>query len=122
MTAASEKRQRAERVGRRAEMLVALIYALRGYQILDLRFRSHGGEIDLVARRGRTLAIIEVKARRDHDGAILAVTPAARRRIEHAVRIYHSRRPTLAKLDIRYDIATVKGWRVRLLQDAWRGA
>ena len=36
----------------------------RGYEILDRRYRTRVGEIDIVARDGETLAFIEVKARR----------------------------------------------------------
>jgi putative endonuclease len=57
------KRQRAERGGRRAERLAALWLQLKGWSILGRRVRTPVGEVDLVARRGRTLAFVEVKAR-----------------------------------------------------------
>ena len=41
----------------------------RGYRILARRYRVPAGEIDLIARRGRVLAAIEVKARADFDAA-----------------------------------------------------
>ncbi len=113
-------RQQAERAGRRAEWLAALAYGLRGYQVLARRFRTPGGEIDIVARRGGALAFIEVKARRNHDAAIASVTPVARRRIEQAARSFLARHPHLAHLDVRYDIAAVSGARVSIVRDAWR--
>ncbi|MDP8995063.1 MAG: YraN family protein [Pseudomonadota bacterium] len=57
------KRQRAERGGRQAEALAALWLRLKGWAILGRRVRTPLGEVDLVARRGRTLAFVEVKAR-----------------------------------------------------------
>jgi putative endonuclease len=57
------KRRRAERGGRRAEALAALWLQLKGWTILARRARTPLGEVDLVARRGRTLAFVEVKAR-----------------------------------------------------------
>ena len=113
-------RQRAERAGRRAEWLAALAYGVRGYRVLARRFRTSGGEIDIIAQRGGVLAFIEVKARRDHDAAIFSVTPAARRRIEQAARSFLARHPHLASLDVRYDIAAVSGLRVAMVRDAWR--
>lgn len=57
------KRQLAERGGRRAEVLAALWLQLKGWRILARRVRIPLGEVDLIARRGRTLAFVEVKAR-----------------------------------------------------------
>ena len=57
------KRQRAERGGRRAEAIAALWLQLKGWSILGRRVRIPVGEVDLIARRGRTLAFVEVKAR-----------------------------------------------------------
>jgi putative endonuclease len=56
-------RRKAERGGRRAERLASWWLRLRGWRILGMRVRTPVGEVDLVARRGRTLAFIEVKAR-----------------------------------------------------------
>lgn len=117
---ASARRREAERSGRMAELLVAAAYALQGYQLLERRFRARGGEIDIVARRGRLIAFIEVKLRADHDAAILAVTPANRRRLEAAAARFLSSRPHFGEFAVRYDIAAVAGLRVRLVKDAWR--
>jgi putative endonuclease len=57
------KRQRAERGGRRAEWLAGLWLQLKGWRILARRVRTPVGEVDLIARRGRTVAFVEVKAR-----------------------------------------------------------
>lgn len=114
------RRRSAERAGRRAEFLARLAYTLRGYQILATRFRAPGGEIDLIARRGRLLAFVEVKRRADPDAAVFAVTPRNRRRLERAAASFLSLRPHFGQFAVRYDIAAVAGWRVRLVTDAWR--
>ena len=57
------KRRRAERGGRRAETIAAWWLRLKGWTILARRVRTPVGEVDLVARRGRVTAFIEVKAR-----------------------------------------------------------
>jgi putative endonuclease len=53
----------ASRLGRRGESRAAWFYRLRGYRIMARNLRLREGEIDLVARRGRTIAIVEVKTR-----------------------------------------------------------
>lgn len=110
----------AERDGRRAEFLAALFLQLKGFRILDRRFKAAGGEIDIAARRGGLLVLAEVKAREDLDAALLAVTERSRRRIEAAGRAFMARRPHLQNLDLRYDILAVTGFKVRHLPDAWR--
>ncbi len=120
MRAPSEKRVRAERSGRLAETLAAFAYRLRGFEILDRRFKAAGGEIDLVARRGTLLVFAEVKRRAEIDTALLAVTYKNRRRMEAAVRSWLARHPKLSGSDIRYDIAAIAGWRVEIAAAAWR--
>lgn len=74
-------RRVAERKGHRAEILAALFLQLKGYPIIERRFRSRAGEIDLIAPRGRRLAFVEVKARATADEAVFAVTPRPQARI-----------------------------------------
>ena len=78
------KRQRAERGGRRAERLAAWWLRLKGWRILAIRARTPVGEVDLVARRGRTLAFIEVKARAGEAEAALALDDYRLRRVARA--------------------------------------
>ena len=51
------------RLGRAGECRAVWFYRLRGYRIVARNVRLPAGEIDLVARRGRTLVIVEVKTR-----------------------------------------------------------
>ncbi|MGB3722710.1 MAG: YraN family protein [Pacificimonas sp.] len=60
-----DRRREAERRGHRAEALAAWYLRLKGYSILNRRVRVRGGEVDLVARKGRTIIFVEVKARVD---------------------------------------------------------
>jgi putative endonuclease len=62
-------RQLAESRGRRAEALAAWWLRLHGWRILARRARVAGGEVDLVARRGRVLAFVEVKQRGTSEAA-----------------------------------------------------
>src|SRR4029453_9882722 len=55
----------------------------RGYAILARRFRTRGGEIDIIARDGETLVFVEVKARRScrYGTPLDALTPLKRDRL-----------------------------------------
>ncbi len=56
-------RRAAEVAGRRGERIAGWWLRLKGWQILDRRVRTPAGEVDLVARRGKLVAFVEVKAR-----------------------------------------------------------
>ena len=57
------------RRGHGAERRAAWWLRLKGYRVLAINWRSVAGEIDLIARRGGTLAFIEVKQRVDSETA-----------------------------------------------------
>lgn len=113
-------RRQAERKGRRAEILTILAYLLRGFRILRHRFKTPGGEIDIVAVNRSLVILCEVKARENLIDALEAVTPKSRRRIEAAGRILLMKHPALREHGLRYDIAAVRGLRVQIVEDAWR--
>ena len=119
---AKANRRAAERWGRWAETLAALALRLRGYHILARRFRTAGGEIDIVARRGSVLACIEVKARGDTAAALAAVGPRQRQRVERAAQAYMALCPErIGDSGIRFDVMIVRPWRwPTLIEDAWR--
>jgi len=123
MTAA---RRRAERRGRWAEGLCAWTLRLRGWRIMARGFAvgrgSAAGQVDIIAARRGVLAVIEVKARGEVDGALAALSPRQRRRITRAAEAFLQRRPELRGHDLRFDIMMVIPWRwPRHLRDAWRG-
>ncbi len=115
------KKRRAWRFGQVAETLCAWHLRLRGYHILARGFRVPVGEIDIVARRGRTLAMIEVKARDTFATAADALGPRQQRRIARAAAAFLKARPGCAGLDVRFDMMVVLPWRLPVhLTDAWR--
>ena len=119
--AAAARRRRAYGFGRGAEGLAAWWLRLKGYRILARDFRTPAGEIDLVARRGRVLALVEVKARPSIAAALEALGPRQRRRIERAGAVFLQRRPELAGLEVRFDLVLLApGHRPRHIADAWR--
>ncbi len=115
-----ERRRRAYGRGRRAETLAAWWLRLKGYRILARDFRVASGEIDLIARRGRVLALVEVKARPSLDQARESLTPRQCRRIERAAAIFLQRHPGLSGLDQRFDVMLLapRRW-PHHLENAW---
>lgn len=115
------KRQRAERGGRRAEALAALFLQLKGWSILARRVRTPLGEVDLVARRGRMVAFIEVKGRATDDSAALALDEFRLRRVAAAAGALSPRYVRVGD-DMRIDAMFVVPWRLpRHMQNVWHG-
>jgi putative endonuclease len=107
--------------GRKAELWAAALLMLKGYRILGFRLRTTAGEIDLVALRGKTLAIVEVKQRATIEAALEAVGYTQRERLRRAGRSLAARRRGLADAFVRLDlIALAPGRLPRHIVDAWR--
>ena len=107
-----------DRFGRWAEGLAAIFLACKGYRTLARRFRSPSGEIDLIARRGRLVVYVEVKARRAEPAD---VRHRQRRRIRRAAEHFLKLRPELVSCDQRFDVVLVRPGALPVhLKDAWR--
>lgn len=102
--------------------MAALILTCKGYRILKRSFRTRLGEVDIVAVRGRTVAMVEVKYRIGKDEAAASITAAQRRRIERAARGFIAAHPRYGGHHIRFDAMLMAPWRWPThLTDAWRG-
>jgi len=73
-------------VGNRGEELAASFLERNGLKIVERNFRCKGGEVDIIARDGKTIVFIEVKSRRTLTYGVpqLAVTPFKQRQISKA--------------------------------------
>lgn len=103
-------RRRAFDFGLDAEALAALWLQAKGYRILARRYLRAGGEIDLIIRRGGTLAFVEVKARAQREAALLAITPAKLARMARAARVFLAGQGERPALTIRCDAVLVTPW------------
>lgn len=102
-----EDRRRAFRLGLDAETRAAWMLRLKLHVVVARRWRCRAGEIDIVARRGRTLVFVEVKARAEEAVAIDAVGPKSRARILAAADLFVAAHPAYADFDRRFDIVVV---------------
>jgi putative endonuclease len=110
-----------QRRGRRGEALAGLWLRLKGYRILARNWRHPLGEIDIVARRGGILVVIEVKWRDRLDLAAAAVGARQRHRIARAAAVFLARQPDAARLSLRFDaLLLAPGRWPRHIADAWR--
>ena len=101
---------RALRYGRESEDRAARLLASRGYKLIERNFRCRHGEIDIIARQGRTLVFCEVKARgnRSFGTAMEGVTPAKMSKIRKTAEHYMQKKG-LRDVDCRFDVVTIDG-------------
>jgi putative endonuclease len=55
-----------QELGLRGEQLACDALEKRGYAIVERRYRTRAGELDIVAKHGDYYVFVEVKARQDH--------------------------------------------------------
>ncbi len=118
MTAA---KRRAWQRGRWAETLVVLGLRLTGHRVLARRYRTPVGEIDIVARRRKTLVFVEVKYRDAAGDTAAALGPRQRARIARAAGLFIAHHPEYADDSMRFDvILAARGRWPRRIKDAWQ--
>lgn len=95
-------------IGRRGEDAATVYLERCGMAIIERNWRTKAGELDIVAREGSTLVLIEVKTRATiaRGTPEEAVTPAKQRRLARLARQY------IAGMDvfperIRFDVVTL---------------
>ena len=114
-------RQEAEKRGRGAETLACWYLRLKGWRILARRARVPGGEVDIVARRGRMLAFVEVKARANEEAAAFSLDQYRLQRVAVAAERLAPRFMRDGD-DIRIDAMFVLPRRIPLhLTNVWQG-
>ena len=96
-------------------------YRLRGYRILGANVWIGGYELDLVVRRGRRLAFVEVKAKTGPGlGDPLEMgTVEKQRRLRRTAEAWLASHPECDGFECRFDVVAVRNGRVQCLREAF---
>lgn len=94
--------------GLRGEEEAARFLARCGYAILDKNVRTRAGEIDLVAKEGKTLVFVEVKTGKDlaGDPPQASVNPRKQSRLARLAQGYLKAK-RLREVPCRFDVVSV---------------
>ena len=94
---------------------------MRGYRILDANAWAGGYELDLVARRGRRVVFVEVKAKAGpgFSDPVEMVGPEKQRRLRQAAESWLAAHPDLDGLEVSFDVVAERGGRLERLADAF---
>ena len=113
----------ARRSGRRAEVVAVAWLMAKGYRIVGFRLKTPQAEIDVLAKRGDVLAVVEVKSRTSLVVALDTVTFDQRDRLRRAGAQLAANRPGLSACAVRLDLMALAPGRLpRHIPDAWKGA
>lgn len=115
---------RRQALGAEGESLAAAWYEAQGYEILERNWRRREGEVDLIVRRGRTVAFCEVKTRssdRFGTGAEAVVVPKQRRIRRLASRWLSELTPASGRelVELRFDVVSILAGQVEVIEDAF---
>lgn len=90
-----------------AEFLAILFLTFKFYRFLKWRAKTPMGEIDLVFQKGNILIFIEVKARKNHEAARLAISKNQQQRIINAAQYFVQHFPNAYKMQWRFDAVLI---------------
>jgi putative endonuclease len=100
--------------GHFGEIFAILLLIIKGYKILDRRYKTVCGEIDIIARKRNVIVFVEVKSRKDMGKCYNAITQRQLNRIQRSSEIFLNQHHQLGKYFRRYDVILVANWRIPL--------
>jgi putative endonuclease len=111
----------AEKLGRRGEAIAAWFLRLKGWRVVATRVKTSRGEVDLIARRGKTIAFVEVKARANVRDLATAIDAYRLRRVAAAAEILLPKYGKECE-NMQIDVIMVALWRwPNHLPNVWHG-
>lgn len=113
-------RKKAQKYGLFAETFAAFALRFKGYKIVARNYKTKLGEIDIIARKGDLVAIVEVKARKTLQASVDSIGFQSTQRIENAADLWLAKQPDAHLISMRFDIVAVqpRKWPVHI-EDAF---
>jgi putative endonuclease len=98
-----------QELGKSGEDLGVETLERAGYAILERRYRTRHGEIDIIARDGEAIVFVEVRRRSGGEcgSAAESVTPAKRRKVIRMAVDYLARADLWDKCPVRFDVVAI---------------
>lgn len=104
-----------------AEDAAAAYLEKKGYRLLEKRYKTKAGEIDLLMYDGETLVAVEVKLRSDLITALESIRPKAQKRIQNALLTYIANNPHHQNSALRFDVVAITPpLTIHHLDNAWQ--
>ncbi len=102
-----KKNRKTYNFGILSEKIVMIFLRLKLYRILQWRYRSPFGEIDIIAKKSKTIIIVEVKARRSKVLTEEVLRPKQIRRLKNSAEFFVAKNPEFHNHNLRFDLVEV---------------
>jgi putative endonuclease len=86
-----------------AEFKAKTYLCLNGYRILEERFKTPAGEIDLIVKKENMVVFVEVKLRKTVEAAAEAIHAKNQSRVRRAAELYLQQHPEYTECELRFD-------------------
>ena len=100
--------------GLMGEFVASALLVCKGFEIIERRYKTACGEIDIIAGKGDLIIFVEVKWRQNTEKCFQAITNRQLLRVQRASEIFISNHPEYEKNFRRYDVILVTKWNVPL--------
>lgn len=100
-------KKKTHQFGLLAERIVVWYLRFKGYRILQWRYKTVVGEIDLIAKKRKMLVFIEVKARKNRQTMEEVFLPHQAKRISRAAELFIVKNPRFYNYSCRFDLILV---------------
>jgi putative endonuclease len=109
--------------GQQAENSACAFLESQGFTIVERNFQRRVGELDIVARDGELLLVVEVRTRASDrfGGAAASIGPSKQRRITATTGLLLQWRRELRHCRVRFDVIVVRDGEIEWLKHAFSG-
>ncbi len=93
-----------------AEEITVWFLRIKGYRILERRYKTYLGEIDIIAKKSNTIIFVEVKARKEKFNIEEVLSKRQVERIKRAAEVFMIKNRKFQKYGWRFDFVEVRGF------------
>jgi putative endonuclease len=105
-----------------SESIAIVFLMLKGYSIVAKRYKTPLGEIDIIAKKAKSLIGIEVKARRKEFDISDVISAKQKKRIINGIKMFLSKNQKYNDYTIRFDVIAVRPFRIpKHIINSWEG-
>ena len=103
-----------------AESFAKGYFCMKGYSLLEERFKTPSGEIDLILRRGKKLVFVEVKMRKTLENAAESINYRNQQRVSRAAELYLQKHSEYNNFEMRFDALVLAPYKwPHHIENAW---
>jgi putative endonuclease len=89
------------------ELIASVFLLLKGYRILETRYKTKWGEIDIIAKKRNVIVFVEVKSRKSDEKCYNAIVAKQLQRIQNASLMFMNKNRKFSENQTRYDVILI---------------